>query len=77
MGDHLDYQKSERSYSNDYRNGYKTKQVDSSYSTMVTEFSQDRKSTFGEPQVVKKRPKDTSDIVQKINMVYAKGMISQ
>lgn len=77
MGDHLDYQKSERSYSNDYRNGYKTKQIDSSYSTMVTEFPQDCKSTFGEPQVVKKRPKDTSDIDQKINMVYAKGMISQ
>ena len=34
---------------------------------------QDRKSTF-EPQIVKKRQKDISDIDQKIISMYAKGM---
>ncbi len=53
MDDHLGYSKSERSDSDDYRNGYKTKRVNSSYGSMEIEVSQDRKSTF-EPQVVKK-----------------------
>lgn len=37
---------------------------------------QDRKSTF-EPQVVKKRQKDISDIDQKIISMYAKGMTTR
>lgn len=37
---------------------------------------QDRKSTF-EPQVVKKRQKDISDIEQKIISMYAKGMATR
>ena len=57
MDDHLGYSKSQRSDSDDYRNGYKTKQVNSSYGSMEIEVPQDRKSTF-EPQVVKKRQKD-------------------
>ena len=65
MNDHLGYSKSERSNSDDYRNGYKTKQVNSSYGSMEIEVPQDRKSTY-EPQVVKKRQKDISDIDQKI-----------
>ena len=65
MDDHLGYSKSERSDSDDYRNGYKTKQINSSYGSMEIEVPQDRKSTF-EPQVVKKRQKDISDIDQKI-----------
>ena len=40
---------------------------------MEIEMPQDRKSTF-EPQVVKKRQKDISDIDQKIISMYAKGM---
>ena len=52
MDDHLGYSKSERSDSDDYRNGYKTKQVNSSYGSMEIEVPQNRKSTF-EPQVVK------------------------
>ena len=40
---------------------------------MEIEVPQDRKSTF-EPQVVKKRQKDISDIDQKIISMYAKGM---
>jgi len=35
-----------------------------------------RKSAF-EPQVVKKRPKDISDINQKIFSMYAKGMTTR
>ncbi len=57
--------KSERSDSDDYRNGFKTKQVNSSYGSMEIEVSRDRKSTY-EPKVVKKRQKDISDIDQKI-----------
>ena len=37
---------------------------------------QDRKSTF-EPQIVKKRQKDISDIDQKIISMYAKGMTTR
>ena len=65
MDDHLGYQKSERSDSDDYRNGYKSKRVNSSYGSMDIDVPQDRKSTF-EPQIVKKRQKDISDIDQKI-----------
>ncbi len=49
MDDHLGYRKSQRSDSDDYRNGYKEKQVNSSYGSMKIEVPQDRKSTF-EPQ---------------------------
>ena len=34
MDDHLSYSKSERSDCDDYRNGYKTKQANSSYGSM-------------------------------------------
>ncbi len=43
---------------------------------MEIEVPQDRKSTF-EPQVVKKRQKDISDIDQKIISMYAKGMTTR
>lgn len=65
MDEHLGYGKSERSDSDDYRNGYKRKRVNSSYGSMELDVPQDRKSTF-EPQVVRKRQKDISDIDQKI-----------
>jgi putative transposase len=76
MDDHLGYEKSQRSDSDDYRNGYKQKQVNSSYGSMTIDVPQDRKSTF-EPQVVKKRQKDISDIDQKIISMYAKGMTTR
>ena len=76
MDDHLGYEKSERSDSDDYRNGYKTKRVNSSYGAMEIEVPQHRKST-SEPQVVKKRQKDISDIDQKIISMYAKGMTTR
>lgn len=76
MDGHLDYQKSERSDSDDYRNGYKSKRVNSSYGSMDIDVPQDRKSTF-EPQIVKKHQKDISDIDQKIISMYAKGMTTR
>ena len=76
MDGHLDYQKSERSDSDDYRNGYKSKRVNSSYGSMDIDVPQDRKSTF-EPQIVKKRQKDISGIDQKIISMYAKGMTTR
>ena len=76
MDDHLGYQKSERSDSDDYRNGYKSKRVNSSYGSMDIDVPQDRKSTF-EPQIVKKHQKNISDIDQKIISMYAKGMTTR
>lgn len=55
MDDHLDYGKSERSNSDNYRNGYKSKRVNSSYGCMDIDTSQDRKSTF-EPKSCKEMP---------------------
>ena len=76
MDEHLGYEKSERSDSDDYRNGYKAKRINSSYGSMDIKVPQDRRSTF-EPQVVKKRQKDISDIDQKIISMYAKGMTTR
>jgi transposase-like protein len=76
MEDYLGYNKSQRSDNDDSRNGYKTKQVNSSFGSMKINVPQDRKSSF-EPQVVKKRQKDISDIDQKIISMYAKGMTTR
>ena len=76
MDTHLGYEKSARSDADDYRNGYKSKSVNSSFGTMRIDVPQDRKSTF-EPQVVKKRQKDISEIDQKIISMYAKGMTTR
>ena len=76
MDDHLGYEKSERSNSDDYRNGYKSKKVTGSYGALEIDVPQDRKSTF-EPKVVKKRQKDISDVDQKIISMYAKGMTTR
>lgn len=76
MDEHLGYGRSERSDSEDSRNGYKSKRVNSSYGSMEISVPQDRKSTF-EPQVVKKRQKDISGIDQKILSIYAKGMTTR
>lgn len=76
MDDHLGYEKSERSGSDDHRNGYKEKTVNSNYGSVRIEVPQDRKSTY-EPKVVKKRQKDISEIDQKIISMYAKGMTTR
>ena len=76
MDDHLGYEKSERSDSDDARNGYKSKRINTSYGSMEINVPQDRKSTF-EPKIVKKRQKDISEIDQKIISMYAKGMTTR
>lgn len=76
MDGHLGYERSQRSDNEDSRNGYKTKRINSSYGSMEIKVPQDRNSTF-EPQVVKKRQKDISDIDQKIISMYAKGMTTR
>ena len=76
MDSHLGYEKSQRYDSDDYRNGYKRKQINSSFGSMKIEVPQDRKSTF-EPQIVKKCQKDISEIDQKIISMYAKGMTTR
>ena len=72
----LMWKRPERSDNDDYRSGYKRKQVNSSYGSMEIDVPQDRKSTF-QPRVVKKRQKDISDINQKIISMYAKGMTTR
>lgn len=47
MDDHLGYQKSERSDSDDYRNGYKSKRVNSSYGSIHADVSSSRNSLYG------------------------------
>ena len=76
MDDHLGYEKSQRSDSDDYHNGYKRKRVNMRYGSIEIEVSQERKSTF-RLQVIKKRQKDISDIDQKIIFIYAKGMTTR
>lgn len=80
MDDHIGYEKSERPEEYDpdrnYRNGYKSKRVNSSYGSMEIDVPQDRNSSF-EPKVVKKRQKDISDIDRKIISMYAKGMTTK
>ena len=76
MEEHLGYGKSERSDSENARNGYKSKTLNSSYGSFQIEVPQDRQSSF-KPQVVKKRQKDISDIDQKIISMYAKGMTTR
>lgn len=74
MDEPLGYEKSERSDSDNYCNGYKSQRITGSYGSIAIQVYQDRESAF-EPQVVKKRQKDISDIAQKmISMYYAKGM---
>lgn len=79
MDEHLGYSKSERidrTEQDDYRNGSKKKQVNTSYGPMTIDVPQDRNSTF-DPKVVKKHQKNISDIDQKIISMYAKGMTTR
>ena len=76
MDEHLGYQNYERSNSDNYRNGTKSKKVRSNYGEFEIDVPQDRNSTF-EPQIVKKRQKDISEIDQKIISMYARGMTTR
>ena len=79
IDEHLGYERSERvnrTEQSNYRNGTKPKKVNSSYGSFTIDVPQDRESTY-EPQVVKKRQKDITDIDSKIISMYAKGMTTR
>lgn len=71
--EHLGYDPYERSDTENARNGYKNKTIRSSYGESEISVPQDRESSF-EPQIVKKRQKDISEIEQKIISMYARGL---
>ena len=73
LDNHLGYDEYERSDNSNARNGKKQKQIRSKYGEMTIDVPQDRDSSF-EPQVVKKRQKDISNIEDKIIAMYAKGL---
>lgn len=76
MDDHLGYESYERSNNDNYRNGTKKKKVRGNYGEFEIDVPQDRQSTF-EPQIVKKRQKDISDIDSKIISMYARGLTTR
>ena len=76
MDEHLGYKNYERNENNNYRNGTKKKTLTSNYGEFEIDVPQDRQSSF-EPEVVKKRQKDISNIDQKIISLYAKGMTTR
>lgn len=73
MDNHLGYAPYERTEGSNARNGKKQKTIRSKYGEMEIDVPQDRNCSF-EPQVVKKRQKDISNIEDKIIAMYAKGL---
>lgn len=73
LDNHLGYKPYERTDNANSRNGHKKKTVRSKHGEMSIQVPQDRESTY-EPQVVRKRQKDISQIEGKIISMYAKGM---
>lgn len=76
LNEHLQYPKYARSSSKNARNGYKKKQIKSSYGSMEISVPQDRESKF-EPKIIEKHKKDISEIEQKIISMYGKGMTTR
>ena len=80
MDEHLGYGSYERTEDREpgdnYRNGTKKKHVRSNYGELELEVPQDRNGSF-EPQIVKKRQKDISEIDQKIISMYARGLTTR
>lgn len=73
LDNHLGYEPYERSESSNSRNGNKQKIVRSKYGKLEIDVPQDRDGSF-EPQLVKKRQKDISQIEEKIISMYSKGL---
>jgi len=71
MTDHLGYEKSERSDNTDYRNGYKSKKINTSYGSMEIEVPQNRNATF-EPKVVKNDRKIFQILIRKSSLCMQK-----
>ena len=76
LDNHLGYDPYERTDSANARNGKKQKLIRSKYGEMAIDVPQDRNSSF-EPQIVKKRQKDISNIEDKIIGMYAKGLTTR
>ena len=76
MDEHLGYEPYEHGEKDNYRNGTKKKSVRSHYGGFELDVPQDRNSSF-EPQIVKKRQKDISEIDQKIISMYARGLTTR
>ena len=76
MTDRLGYPQSARSHSENCRNGSQTKNVRSKHGEFEVDVPKDRNGTF-EPQIVKNRQKDISDIDDKIISMYAKGLTTR
>lgn len=76
MDHHLGYDTYERSDNPNYRNGKKSKKVRSSYGEFTVDVPQDRESSFN-PEIVKKRQKNISQIDEKIIAMYAKGLTTR
>ncbi len=76
LTEHLGYESHERSESDNYRNGSKTKKIRSSAGEFEINVPQDRNSTF-EPKVVAKYSKDISEIERKIITMYSYGMTTR
>ncbi|MGL5312832.1 MAG: IS256 family transposase [Peptostreptococcaceae bacterium] len=73
LDNHLGYEPYERNESSNARNGNKSKMVRSKYGKLEIDVPQDREGSF-EPQIVKKRQKDISQIEEKIISMYSKGL---
>ena len=76
MDHHLSYENYQRSENTNSRNGHKPKTVRSHYGEVKLDVPQDRESSF-EPQIVRKRQKDISQIDEKIIAMYAKGLTTR
>ena len=63
MDEHIGYEKYQHSDTTNYHNGVKKKNIRSTFGEFQVEVPQDRNSTF-KPQIVKKRQKDISDVLQ-------------
>ena len=75
MDTHLGYYSNERieKQNSNRRNGYSHKNIKTSFGEVELEVPRDRDSSF-EPQIIKKRQKDVSDIESKVLSLYAKGV---
>ena len=73
MDEHLGYSKSERSDSDNARNGYKSKTLNSSYGKLQIDVPQDRQSSFA-PKVVKMKLSIIVDTFFTRNSLYATAL---
>jgi transposase-like protein len=75
MEEHLGRERYERSQGEDknYRNGYSTKNIKSSFGEVEVDIPRDRKAEF-EPKIIKKYETVCNELDKKIIGLYAKGM---